>query len=238
MPNIPNPPKNEQIVWFENHISAWQAAPTSYGTNAAAVSNLASAIVAARAAYNNAQLAKQNAKNAVVGQDEQVANMLAIGRDLVNVMKSFIENSNNPALWAQAGLVPDADPGTAPDPVAPYQLNANLDSQGNVIVKWKTSQPAGVSGVIYSVRRSVDMGQGDGGYVLLDSVGGKEFIDTTVPVGAASVSYAVQAKRGNQTSGWSEALTVKFGRASGSGSGSFSITSTQTTPANGVRIAA
>lgn len=235
MPNIPNPPKNDQIVWFENHIAAWQASPTSYGTNAAAVTNLATAIVAARTAYNNAQLARQAAKNATVGQDEQVANMLTIGRDLVGVMKSFIENSNNPALWAQAGLVPDSAPGTSPSPNAPYQLNANLDSQGNVIVKWKTSQPAGVSGVIYSIRRSVDMGQGDAGYVLLDSVGGKEFIDTTVPVGAASVSYAVQAKRGTQVSGWSEALTVKFGRASGGG---LSISSAETSPSSDVRIAA
>ncbi len=134
--------------------------------------------------------------------------------------------------------MPDSAPGTAAAPNAPYQLNANLDSQGNVIVKWKTSQPAGVSGVIYSVRRSVDMGQGDGGYVLLDSVGGKEFIDTTVPVGAASVSYAIQAKRGEQVSGWSEALTVKCGRASGGNVGGFSIASTQTTPAGEVRIAA
>ncbi len=235
MPNVPNSTKNDQITWFENHLASWQASPTSFGATAGMVTAVASAVVAARAAYNNAQLLKQNAKNAVVGQDEQVANMLTIGRDLVNVMKSFIENSNNPALWAQAGLTPDAPRGTAPDPSAPTQLSAGLDSQGNVIVKWKVAQPTGVFGVIYSIRRSVDMGQGDGPYTLIDSVGGKEFIDTTVPVGAASVSYAVQAKRGTQVSGWSEALTVKFGRVAGGG---FSIASTQTTPNTDVRLAA
>jgi hypothetical protein len=31
--------------------------------------------------------------------------------------------------------------GTAHDPTAPYQLTASLDTLGNVIVKWKTSQP-------------------------------------------------------------------------------------------------
>jgi len=92
-----------------------------------------------------------------------------------------------------------------------------------VIVKWKTSQPPGVSGVIYSVRRALDGGD----YVLLDSVGGKTFTDETVPVGTQSVSYAVKAKRGLQMSGWSESLTIRFGRIGGGG---LTITSTETGP--------
>jgi hypothetical protein len=147
-------------------------------------------------------------------------------------MKSFIESVTPPntALWGQAGLEPDAGPGTAPDPTAPFMLSASLDSQGDV-VKWKTSQPAGVSGVIYSVQRAID----GGGFVLLDSVGGKTFTDETVPVGTQSVSYTVRAKRGTQMSAWSEALTIRFGRVGGGG---FAITSTETGPVGGMKMAA
>lgn len=223
MSNIPPQPKVDQIVWFENHIPLWQATPTAFGVTAAQLTAVDNATKAARNAYTAAVNAKQAAKNATVTQDTQVRSMLTVGRDIVNVMKAFIENSNNAALWGQAGLEPNAPPGTAPDPVAPYQLSASLDSLGNVIVKWKTSQPPGVSGVIYSVRRAID----GGNYVLLDSVGGKEFTDETVPIGTQSVSYAVKSKRGTQMSGWSESLTIRFGRVGGGG---LTITSTETTP--------
>ena len=47
-----------------------------------------------------------------------------------------------------------------------------------------------------------------------------------MPVGTQSVAYSIKAKRGNQSSGWSEALTLRFGRVGGG----FAITSMETTP--------
>lgn len=88
-----------------------------------------------------------------------------------------------------------------------------------------------MSGVIYSVRRSIDSAD----FVLLDSVGGKEFVDETVPVGTQTVSYSVKAKRGSQSSGWSEALTIRFGRIGGGSGGAMFIASTETKP---VKLAA
>ncbi len=76
--------------------------------------------------------------------------------------------------------------------------------------------------------RSID----GGNYVLLDSVGGKEFTDEGVPIGTQSVSYAVKSNRGTQMSGWSEALTIRFGRVGGGG---LTIVSTETKP---VKLAA
>lgn len=225
MPNIPPQPKLDQIVWFETHIPLWAAAPTSFGLTALQVTALTALVTAARKGYNDAQLARDASKAATTTENTSVASMLASGRAVVNIMKAFIENAHNPVLWGQAGLEPDAGGGTAPDPVAPHHLSAGLDSQGDVIVKWKTSQPPGVSGVIYSVKRALDGGD----YVLLDSVGGKTFTDETVPIGTHSVSYTIKAKRGTQESDWSEALTVRFGRVGGG----LTITSSETTPSSG-----
>lgn len=225
MPNIPPQPKLDQIVWFENHIPLWAAAPTTFGLNALQVTALQTLITNARKAYNDAQAARDASKAATTSETTSVASMLASGRAIVNIMKAFIENAHNPALWGQAGLEPDASGGTAPSPVPPYQLSASLDSQGDVIVHWKAAQPRGISGIIYSIRRSFD----GGAYTLLDSVGGKMFTDETVPVGTHSVSYAIQARRGTQMSEWSESLTVRFGRIGGG----LAITSSETTPAGG-----
>ena len=223
--NIPPQPKIDQIVWFETHLPLWAASPVTFGITAAQVTVVQNSTSNARKAYDSAQAARQASKNATTAEDMGVKSMLTVGRDLVNIMKSFIENSNNLALWSQAGLEPPAPAGTAPDPVAPTKLSATLDSQGDVIVSWKTSQPAGVSGVIYSVRRSIDGGQ----FVFLDSVGGKTFTDETVAIGTQSVAYALKAKRGTQMSDWSEALTIRFGRIGGGG-GLF-IASSESTPA-------
>jgi len=46
---------------------------------------------AARTAYTAAVNAKQASKNATTAQDMQVSSMLFVGRDLVNIMKAFIE---------------------------------------------------------------------------------------------------------------------------------------------------
>jgi hypothetical protein len=229
MGNIPDK-RLEQIVWFENHVTLWAASPATFGVTAPMVLAVDNATKAARTAYTNAVNARQASKNATVALNEQAGTMLDGGRDLVGVIKAFIENSNNPALWSQAGLEPPAPPGPPPVPTAPYQMSGTLDSLGNVIVRWKTSQPPGVFGVIYSVSRSIDTGGGGGEFVLLDSVGEKEYIDEAVPEGTRSVSYVVRSKRGKQFSVPSESLTLRFGRAGGGG---FTIVSQTTGKAGG-----
>lgn len=229
MPNIPDPPKVNQITWFETHYPTWLGSPSSFGIDQAEATALKSATMAARSAYEAAQAARAAAKGATQTQDARIRELLSVGRNVVNTIKAFIEQSGDPTLWGQAGLEPPAPPGTAPNPVAPTMLTASLDSEGNVIVRWKASQPRGVSGVVYTIRRAIDGGE----YAILDTVGGKEFIDEGVTIGTRTVSYTLQAKRGRQVSTLSESLTVRFGR----GGGGLTIASTITGPVTG-KIAA
>jgi hypothetical protein len=231
MGNIPSK-RIDQIVWFENHWPLWEPTPTLFGVTAAKVADVKVATGSARAAYDAAQAAKQAAQMATLDGNEQAGAMLGIGRDVVNIIKAFIEDADDPSLWAQAGIVPSAPPGTAPAPTAPYGLSATLDSEGNLILKWKASQPRGVTGVIYSIRRNFE----DGPFTLIDSVGEKTYTDMTVPFGTKVLSYTIQAKRGPQTSALSPALTIRFGRV-GVG-GSMSIASMETTPAPAAKLAA
>lgn len=226
MPNIPPPPKLDQLTWFETHTPAWAATPEEFGLPPARAEDVRNKTLAAREAYRAAQEARQAWRNAIRTQDEALAGLLEAGRDAVKMMKSFIADSGDTTLWGRAGLTPDSPRGTAPDPTAPFDLSASLDAEGSLVVRWATRQPPGISGVIYSVRRSIDGGE----FVLVDAVGEKEFIDDTIVPGTHQVSYTILAKRGRQTSPLSAALTVRFGRLPEGEGGARTIRSATTRP--------
>ena len=229
--NIPPKPQVDQIVWFETHIGAWAAAPATFGTSAAACTALQGYITSARKVYNDAQASREASKNATLAETAGVNNMLFNGRAMVNTIKAFIENSHNQTLWGQAGLSPDNPPGVAPAPVAPTDLSVTLTGSGNLVLNWKTSQPQGISNVVYTIKRALDTGD----YVLLNTVGKKSYTDMTVPLGAHMVRYILTANFGAQTSPESAVFTVQFGRESGGG---LTIMSTQSGNAMPVKMAA
>lgn len=195
-------------MWFENHWPLSQSSPEKYGLTAAQVTAIKNATTAARTAFNTAKAARQTAKNATTSQDEAVGSMNRVGRDGVNIIKAFIENSGDASLWGAAGIEPPSPRGNAANPTAPTNLLAQIDSEGNRTVSWKASQTRGVDKVVYLVRRSIDGGE----FALLDTVGEKSFTDETLSSGTRTVAYTVQAKRGNQRSPLSSSLNVRFGR--------------------------
>ncbi len=205
-----NYPRNarDRLIWCQDHWALWEEHYASLGVTEATVLAFKNLITNSDATYAAATAARLAAKNATQDQNAAFAAMDTSARSLISTIKSFIEASNDPSLWALAGLTPPATPGTAPAPTAPFSITGTLNSMGDLILKWKARQPAGTSNVVYAVRRALDGGE----FVTLDTVGGKEFVDETVPVGTRTVTYAIQAKRGRQRSEWSEAVTLRFGR--------------------------
>lgn len=209
---MPNGPSNNRIVseidYFENLYPNWQSTPPKFGLTAAQVTAIADATASARQSYLSAQKARDTAKNATTQQSEAVRGMKRTGSNLIEIVKAFIEQSGDPSLWAQAGLQPPAPRGTVPPPNAPTDLSAGIDSLGNITVRWKSRQPAGASGTVFSIYRGLNNAEP----TLLETVGGREFIDEGVPAGTSTVTYAVRAKRSNKQSGFSASLQLRFGR--------------------------
>lgn len=214
MPNIPNTSNALLLTWMEQHLAVWEAAGPAIGADPAALTAFESLVTNARKNFDAAGVSRLASKQATVAQNESFRDMKREASDLVNTIKSFIEQSGNNNLWATAGLEPPAPRGESPPPTSPFDLSATLDSEGNLLLKWKARQPQGLSNVIYSVRRAFN---GSGTYTLLDTVGGKKFLDTSVPFGTTSVSYTVVAKHGTNFSAPSSSLTLQFGRAPGGG---------------------
>lgn len=215
MPNIPSSASlTELLAWMEQHSTIWATSPTAIGITPAMASAFAAIVESSRKDFDNANAQRLASKQATVARSESFRTMRREASDLVNTIKSFIEQSGNTALWAQAGLEPPAPRGTTPPPNAPTDLSATLDSEGNLNLKWKASQPRGVSGVVYFIKRSLN---NSGTFTQLDTVGEKKFTDSTVPSGATSVDYIVTAKRGGQQSAPSSTLSIRFGRGTGGG---------------------
>lgn len=211
MPNIPSSSRLAQITWFETHAPTWADAPEEFGLDPQAAQAVKAALEEARAAYDAARAARQAARNATVAQEERLKMLLDVGRDAVNTIKAYIETTGDTSLWGRAGLTPDARPGTAPAPSAPFDLRTTLDSEGRVRLTWMARHPRGVRGVVYTIRRAID----DGEMTLLDAVGGKEYVDAGVPAGTRSVRYIVQAKQGRSASALSPVVVLQLGRRLG-----------------------
>jgi hypothetical protein len=211
---VGNGPSNNRIVseidYFENLYPNWQPTPSKFGLSAAQVTAVADATTSARQAYLAAQKSRETAKAATTQQREALRGMKRTGSNLIEIVKAFIEQSGDPSLWAQAGLQPPAPRGTVPPPNAPTDLSAGLDSQGNITLRWKSSQPAGASGTVFSIYRGLNNAEP----TLLETVGGRSFTDESVPAGVGSVAYAVRAKRSSKQSAFSPSLLLRFGRGS------------------------
>ncbi len=72
--------------------------------------------------------------------------------------------------------------------------------------------PRGASNTTYRVMRQFN---GAGAFEFVDAVGGKEFIDESIPAGTATIAYIVIPRRGQEEGQPSASFTVRFGHAAG-----------------------
>lgn len=214
MSNLPSSPILAVVQWLDQHQQLWSQDPTLLGISAPQALSFKNAVSNAIAKVNAANAARLAARTATVVQNDALRDAKREASDLIAIIKAFIENSGDANLWNAAGLLPPAPRGESPPPNAPTNLVATLDTDGNLTLRWKATQPG--ANTVYSIRRAFNGGTN---YTLLDTVGEKEFVDQTVPLGTQQVSYRVVARRGGQESAQSGTLTVQFGRVQGPGAG-------------------
>ncbi len=227
--NVPDDRNDDVLRWFRVHLPLWETDPGRFGISSQRLVEVKAALDTAEARTQEAFNARSAAVTATYIQNTALADLSAVGRDTVNMIKAFITAGDDESLWADAGLVPPDRRGTAAAPTAPTNLSATLRPVGVLTVRWKARQPKGVSSVVYVVRRAI----GSGPWVVADIVGSKRFDDAAVPVGTPEVRYMVQARRGTRESPPSAILSVQFGAlAVGVGAeGSFSVAARLLRPA-------
>lgn len=202
------------VAWADTHAAQWQDQQANIGISVAQVTAFKNLVGTLDSTFAAANAARQDSKDATMAQNTALAACRANASALITLIKGFAEATNNDNVYSLAGISANDPPGTAPAPTAPYNIQATLDSLGNLNLTWKASQPQGTSGVVYEIVRAFN---GSGNFEHVDTVGGKAWTDDSVPSGTTTVSYVLTAKRGRDSSPPAATFTVRFGHAPGGG---------------------
>ncbi len=199
----------EQVEFCENHIDVWAAAPTTIGLTAAQVTALDGLTQEARKDYAAALLARQASKVATQEFYESCASMRDKAAELVRVIKTFADTSNNPDVFNIAQIPAPAAPGVNPPPGQPENIVVTLDLGGVLKFSWKSEN---ASGGFFQVFRKIGNAAN---YTNIGGSGTRDFIDATLPIGTTNVTYRIQGFRSNVAGELSNPVALQFGVGSG-----------------------
>jgi hypothetical protein len=216
----------ELMSWCNTHVDLWLTNAVSIGITSTQAGQFKTAVGDMTTNLSKADAARQASKDATMTAQNSIDVVRSMGSAFIGIMKSYAETTHNPNVYALAGVSPNDPPSVLPAPVAPDKFGASVNPDGSLTIKWKVSQPTGVSSVVYLVSRRVN--GGDGPFMLVSSEGSnKSFTDMTLPVGVDKVEYMVQPKRGTVFGPQSNVFAVQFGSVGGGG---MSIATIQSVP--------
>jgi hypothetical protein len=207
-----------KVEFYEAHVGPWTANAAGIGLLPASVTALATAVTAARAAYNAHIAAQAAAKAATNNFYDKVRSMHSapgFGADMIQTIKAYAETKNDPNVYNLAQIPPPPVPGTVPPPGTPTDFTVALHQNGAVELKWKCENPEGSVGTIYEVRRRTGTST-TAPFVFVGAVGVRTFVDDTIPSGVSPVAYEITAVR-STSRGAPAQFTVTFGVGGGSG---------------------
>lgn len=202
----------EQIQFCEDHLAPFTLNAAAIGLTGPQVSNLGALTVKARAAYNAAQAARLASKAATLTFHTDTGDMRDNIRDLIALIKTKAETTNNPNVYALAQISAPSPATPASPPGQPSNFIITLETDGSLTLTWKCKNSTTSTGVFFQVQRKL------AGETNLRNIGGtpvKSFNDATVPAGIGSLVYLVTGFRGTRAGDASDQITVQFGVGGG-----------------------
>jgi len=208
------PAKEDMIAFFASHVPVWSAQAANIGVTPESMAELSALLSAAQDAAATQASKDAEKKAATLAANQAAAALREAGAGDLATIKAFAKATKDPSVYAKAQIPEPAEPTPAPPPSEPYDLDAELDNNGNVILTFKSESASSHTGVFFEVRRKLD---GESSFSIVGSTGTKSFTDQGIQPGTASAVYNVTAKRGELSSTTSENIYVPF---AGSGNGS------------------
>ena len=202
----------QKVQFYEDHNAPFTTNAVAIGVTTIEVTDLGTKTSAARAAYDAQQVARQAAKAATEAFENAVDAMGVAGAALLKKIRAKAEQTGNPTVYTLAQIPAPPTPSARPAPGKPTDLTVELDGNGALVLKFKCKNPAGTSGTMYQVYRSV----GGGEFQYLGGAGERKFVDATVPAGATKLTYQIQAVRSTAVGMWAT-FVVNFGTNVGGG---------------------
>lgn len=228
-----------QLQFCESHTLVWTNSAAQIGLTAAQATTFKNLTGAARAAYDAAQIAKQQYRAAITAQNAALSAAISGtggAADLIRVIKSYANLQANPDnVYSAAQIPPPAPPAPAPAPGQPTNVTVTLEPTGAITLRWKAVNAAAGAGTFFSVERKL---QGESMFSLVGTVGVKSFTDYGITLGTPGATYIITGQRGDRVGQPSEQIGVQFGVGGGGGFVVSNATIVPTVSAPGVKIAA
>lgn len=206
----------QELSDFVNaHTQPWSDHTAAVGLPASQLAGLKAALAATEASLKTVNELRAQSLAASAANADAFADLRTAAATCVRSIKAFADAAPNPATVYQTAAIPmPLPPGPSQNPSTGTDFTAALNlSNGGLELRWKATQPQGVSGVIWNVQRQIN----SGAFVNIGAVGEKKFIDSTIPAEAITASYKVTPQRGQQTGPTSGIFQVRFTPASGNG---------------------
>jgi hypothetical protein len=203
------------INFCQQKAALWGPIATSIGLTNAQVAEFALATTDAARLLDAAEAARASSKAATSAARAAIGTLRRTGGTDVKAIRVFAARQEKPQNVYDLAQIPAPEPrGGSVPPIAPDRLTASLDFElGQMIVRWRITQPKGISNVVYRVERNTGTNQA---WTQVGLVGGKSFVDDNFPT-VAVLRYRVFAQRGNLASGPSPILEINFGDGAGVG---------------------
>lgn len=204
--NLPQNP-TDALEWIEARAPQWIARAGQIGLSEAFAQEVADLADEARARRLAADEAAARAKSATQSWRHGIGQAKARTRAAIATIKAHAAATDDPGVYALAGLSPRDKPGEAPPPSMPRNLAFTVRPRGAVELSWEGGGRGGPQGAYYVVQRSFDGGRT---WSVLGTTTSKRFVDEDLPVGQAETFYAVIARHGEHAV-WGSPLFVRLG---------------------------
>ncbi len=206
---------NGKIQFFETHLPVWAKDPAAIGLTPAQILTMTNDVAQARADYDAAQAGRSTAKALTQAQNDSVSVMADFGGDLIKTIRAFAETTNDTGVYVLAEIPAPAPPTPLGPPATPTDLAANLNTAGEITLKWAGTRAGGTS---FAIERSTTGNTGP--WTLIGTSEERSFTDTVVPRGVDAVTYRVIASRAGGSSAPSASVAVLFGNSNTAGESS------------------
>ena len=194
-----------------NFATKISASPISFGLSAAQATAYAALNSSFQTAYSTSLTPSTRTKSSVAAKDGSRVPLRQMASDLGKIIDgSPVTNAQRIDL----GLAVRPTPAPRPAPGMPNRFTVALAGNGSLTLKWKSNNPKGSSGTMYQIWRRLGAATSTATFTYIGATGQKQFQDSTIPAGTASLTYQLQAVRSTAVGAWAQ-YNVSFGVSNG-----------------------
>jgi len=188
---------DEFLRFLSTHVPEWAEHAAELGLSEETIEALVSASAEAQATEEAKRQALWAYKGSLIEAETASAKARELASAAVATIRAKAATEDDPTLLATAGLDLRAAGGPLPAPGKPSRFAWTLLPEGELLLTWKCANPRNAKGTVYEVRRKHwDAAGRETPYDLLGTAGARRYIDATVPLGAAAITYQITGVRG------------------------------------------